>query len=585
MKLSLKNLILIVFSVSYCISYSQDFLQVKNTFIVNESGNPVVLKGLNLEGWMIQRGKTLGLPDSVEYDQLQQRIEALIGAEKMEKFNAAWRCNFVREIDISSMAVWGFNAVRLPIHYALFTLSSKDEPIPGEHTWLDTGFAMTDSLLQWCKKYKVYLIISLQVAPGFQVDEANNLSHNQLIQARNLNRSKTIALCQKLAERYADEPWIAAYDILPTSGHKKVGSTGLSSDNTETIDLLMNVTNAIRAVDQKHIVFVEENWVNAILPSWDRNIVISVEKYNHNNDRTSLQAMLDMRNRYNVPIWLREAGENSNTWACNAISLLNRHNIGWCWSSLKKIGLGSVQEVIVNTEYQCIRNFWQGKGIQPSPDVAYKGLMKLTNNLKLENCYVRKDMIDAMMRQINSREARPFNAEAFGNEFSIEAVHYDLGKSEIAYFDYDIGNYSASTRSEEVVWNRGGVYRNDGVDIERCSNGNKSHLEYYVSHIETGEWLQYTIYVEEEGLYAMKITVSSDKGRGKINITVNNDQIKSSLAVPDTGGAERWKTLDVKNITLQRGTNVLCIKAKEGGFNFKSMSFAQTNRRLIIVSR
>ena len=55
-------------------------------------------------------------------------------------------CQSCRKIDIDSLASWGFNAIRLPMHYNLFTLSIQEEPVPGQNTWLTKGFEMTDSL-------------------------------------------------------------------------------------------------------------------------------------------------------------------------------------------------------------------------------------------------------------------------------------------------------------------------------------------------------------------------------------------------------------------------------------------------------
>ena len=48
--------------------------------------------------------------------------------------------NHVTKKDIDSLAKWGFNSVRLPMHYNLFTLPIEDEPVAGQNTFLDKGF-------------------------------------------------------------------------------------------------------------------------------------------------------------------------------------------------------------------------------------------------------------------------------------------------------------------------------------------------------------------------------------------------------------------------------------------------------------
>ena len=92
------------------------------------------------EGYMLQ---TAGFANA-QY-QIRAKIEGLIGAADTDLFYDAWLANHVRKIDIDSLKSWGFNAVRLPMHYNLFTLPIEDEPVAGQNTWLDKGFELTDS--------------------------------------------------------------------------------------------------------------------------------------------------------------------------------------------------------------------------------------------------------------------------------------------------------------------------------------------------------------------------------------------------------------------------------------------------------
>ena len=71
---------------------------------------------------------------------------------------------------------------------------------------------------------------------------------------------------------------------------------------------------------------------------WDNNMVLSFHKYWNNNDQQSIQHILNFRDQYNVPVWLGETGENSNTWFTEAIRLLESNKIGWSWWPLKKLG-------------------------------------------------------------------------------------------------------------------------------------------------------------------------------------------------------------------------------------------------------
>src|SRR5258707_4111906 len=173
---------------------------------------------MGLGGWMLQEGYMLRVGGIGQQQHvIRKNIEDLVGRQKSDIFYNSWLRNHTRKIDIDSLAAWGFNSVRLPIHYNLFTLPTADEKNPGENTWLEKGFAMTDSLLQWCATNKVYLILDLHAAPGGQGNDLNisdrDPSKPSLWESE-ANQQKMIALWRKLAERYAGDPSIGGYDIL-----------------------------------------------------------------------------------------------------------------------------------------------------------------------------------------------------------------------------------------------------------------------------------------------------------------------------------------------------------------------------------
>jgi len=465
--------------------------------------------------------------------------------------------------------------VRLPIHYNLYTLPVEQESVAGQNTWLEKGFKMTDELLQWCKANKIYLILDLHAAPGGQGNDVNisdrDPSKPSLWQSE-ANQQKTIALWKKLAERYKDESWVGAYDIInePNWGFEKAeDKNGCSESRNEPLrKLMVDITKAIREIDKRHIIIIEGNcWgnnYNGVFPLWDNNIVISFHKYWNYNDKASVQKFLDIREQLNAPVWLGESGENSNVWFRDAIALMERNKIGWAWWPLKKLGLNNPLEVKVPAGYQKILDFWADKGTQPSAEEAYKGLMDLADNLKLENNIYHKDVVDAMFRQVRSNEAKAFKNNTT-NTVPVWAVDYDLGRNRYTYYDTDTANYYISTGKERTAGNLGGVYRNDGVDIKAEKDNPTS---YYIDHFETDEWLQYTIQTDADGKYKLLLTVSSENTSGKIILTVNTKEVKNEIAVPDTSG--KWQSVESIDIKLKKGNNIIRVKALAGGFNFKS---------------
>ena len=148
------------------------------------------------------------------------------------------------------------------MHYNLFTLPIEEEPIPGENTWLDKGFGLTDSLVSWCAENDMYVILDLHAAPGGQGKDAGisdyDPSKPSLWESPE-NQAKTVALWKRLAEHYVDEPWIAGYDLINETNWEMPGNAPLRN-------LYQEITDSIRSVDDRHIIFIEGNWFAMILP-------------------------------------------------------------------------------------------------------------------------------------------------------------------------------------------------------------------------------------------------------------------------------------------------------------------------------
>ncbi|HEY0354782.1 MAG TPA: hypothetical protein VGC29_01180 [Flavisolibacter sp.] len=142
--------ILVLFAVLYFTpGYSQGFLKANGKDIVDAKGEKIILRGMGLGGWMLQEGYMFQLGFLGQQYRIREKISELVGKEKTNEFYNEWLINHTTKADIDSMAAWGFNSIRLPMHYNLYTLPVEDEPVKGQHTWLEKGFVLTDSLLNW----------------------------------------------------------------------------------------------------------------------------------------------------------------------------------------------------------------------------------------------------------------------------------------------------------------------------------------------------------------------------------------------------------------------------------------------------
>ena len=551
----------------------QGFLRTNGKAIVKENGDTILLRGMGLGGWMVQEGYMLKTSEfaNAQY-QIREKIVGLIGEQDTELFYDAWLTNGVQKVDIDSLKAWGFNSVRLPMHYNLYTPPIEEEPVPGEITWLTKGFELTDSLLSWCAQNQMYLILDLHAAPGGQgMDQAisdYDPTKPSLWQSFE-NQNKMVALWKRLAERYADEPWIGGYDLLNETNWNLPGGTALKN-------LYKRTTDSIRTVDNNHIIFIEGNWFandfTGLTPPWDDNMVYSAHKYWSFNDQASIQWVLNLRNQHNVPIWLGESGENSNTWFRDAIKLLEDNGIGWAWWPMKKIeDIAGPLSVVKTPEYQVLLNYWKNGGTQPGAAFAKATLMEMADNYRMENCIFSKSVPDAMIRQVYSDEAKPFNTREIPGV--VYASDFDMGRAGVAYHDQDVANYHLSTGTY-TAWNQGWAYRNDGVDIEPCSD-NVNTNGYNVGWTEPGEWMQYDIEVQETAVYDIHMRLAAGSYDGKFHFSAGGADITNLRYAPYTGGYQTWQTVVVPNVVLTTEDTKLRFHSDGSGFNVNSFEFVQ----------
>lgn len=565
--------LLVLIAASFILS-GQGFLSVDGKEIVDENGEPYLLKGMGLGGWMLQEGymlQTAGFANAQH--QIRERMVQLMGEQRTQEFYDVWLENHVTRADIDSLHSWGFNSVRLPMHYNLFTLPIEEEPIRGEQTWLDVGFELTDSLISWCAAHDMYVILDLHAAPGGQGQDEGISDYDvdkPSLWESEFNQQKTVALWRRIAEKYKDEPVIAGYDILNETNWEL-------DNNRELKELYLDITAAIRSVDINHILFIEGNWFandfTNLTPPWDDLLVYSPHKYWSINDQASIQGFLDMREQFDVPLYLGETGENSNPWFHDAVKLFDEHNIGWAWWPMKKIeSIAGPLSVIKTPEYQDLLDYWNDGGIRPSADVVYATLMETAELLKIENCIYQKDVIDAMFRQAASPTAVPFaELEIPG---VIDPIDYDMGGQGIGYSDVEIANFQVST-GNFTSWNNGWAYRNDGVDIEKTEDPN-TVSGFNIGWIDDDEWLRYTADITEDGLYDVTMRIAANQDGGQLHFMAEGTDITTPSTIAATGGWQEWTNLTIQDVPLLESYSHISLYFDKAGFNLGPMTFVRT---------
>jgi endonuclease/exonuclease/phosphatase family metal-dependent hydrolase len=149
--------------------------------------------------------------------------------------------------------------------------------------------------------------------------------------------------------------------------------------------------------------------------------------------------------------------------------------------------------------------------------------------------------------------ASPYLGSPISIPGTINAQDYDNGGEGVSYHDTTSGN-------------NGGVYRNDGVDLEPSTDGGND-----IGWIEKGEWLNYTVNVTNSGNYTVQLRVASPSGGGAMHVGFNKSNVWSTVSVPSTGAWQNWTTVNLP-VTLNAGQQILTILFDAGGFNLSRIA-------------
>ena len=398
-----------------CILSSQvlatGFLHANGKQIVDGDGKNFLIRAMGIGAWMVMEPYMFNLHQDVNKGQhsILNRYREIIGEERTKEFHKAWLDNFFREVDVAQCKESGFNAIRVVLHYNIFTLPIEQEPDTTKNTWLPEGFARLDSLIAWCERYEIYAILDLHAAPGGQGYDGNISDYDptkKSLWESSQNKRKMVALFGEFAKRYADQPWMGGYDLLNETNWSfdQAGGNGCSDNSNRPLrDLFGQLTTEIRKYDKNHIIFLEGNcWAKNFNGLWplavaDNNVVLSFHKYWDKNDPASISTFTKLRDDLKVPLWMGESGENTNEWYAAAVRLLEANNIGWSWWTWKKGNDNKGSYTIKYPDgFQAIIDYTNGKA-KPDASKSYTALMNLAEATKLEKCTRNNASIDSII--------------------------------------------------------------------------------------------------------------------------------------------------------------------------------------------
>ncbi|KRE47129.1 glycoside hydrolase family 5 protein [Paenibacillus sp. Soil522] len=392
------------------------FLKASGKKVINGEGKEILLRGVGFGSWLLPEGYMWRFPDQGDRPRrIERLIVDLIGEAKAADFWELYYDRHTAEADIQKIALEGFNSVRVPIN-ARF-LIEEGEPLQVK----EGRMQLIDRVIEWCRKYSLYVILDLHGAPGGQtgtnIDDSENDKPELFMDER--NKRLTVSLWRLLADRYKDEWIVAGYDLL-----NEPLPEWFSAYNGEVMPLYKEIVDAIREVDDHHMIILEgAHWAT----DWsifdekiDDNLMLQFHKYWNNPDTESIQLFLDKREEWNVPIFMGEGGENNCDWFAGVFRLYEDHDISWNFWTWKKMGCtNSPCSVIMPEGWQLLIDYLEG-GAKPDANSAERILREYLDNLLIERCLYRPEVVNALFRRPPVRiPAIFYGYKGAGTSFSI----------------------------------------------------------------------------------------------------------------------------------------------------------------------
>ncbi|MCF7947788.1 MAG: glycoside hydrolase family 5 protein [Spirochaetia bacterium] len=378
------------------------FISASGRELIDGRGHKVLLRGVGLGSWFLPEGYMWKMPAEADRPRrMEKLILYLVGPQSAAEFWETYWDNFISEADIQQIAVEGFNSLRLPINARYLTGSDDSSEI------LESRIARVDQLIEWCGHCNVYIVLDLHGAPGGQtgtnIDDSEYDRPDLFINQENEDR--TVEIWRALATRYKDEPIIAGYDLL-----NEPLPNWFSEYNKRVLPLYRRIVEAIRRVDSRHLIILEgvhwatdwsifaETFEEPYDEPFDDNVMLQFHKYWNNPDKESIALYTEARDKWNLPIYMGEGGENNADWYSGAFRLFEDLDISWNFWTWKKLDTHN-SPLSISTPKNWSRLVDAAKGEEHlERDEALTILGEYLEKVKFDNCVYHPEVVRSLFR-------------------------------------------------------------------------------------------------------------------------------------------------------------------------------------------
>jgi endoglucanase len=377
------------------------FVSVRGKDLVGPDGRPLMLKGIGIGNWLLPEGYMWKFKATNSPRLIEAALNQLVGESEARRFWREYRDRYVMARDIRLIKRSGFNSVRVAFSYRLFVSETDPPRLEGP------GYELLDRVVSWCKAEGLYVVLDLHAAPGGQTGDNidDSFAYPFLFESEE-DQDLTVRLWRKIAARYKDERAVAGYDLLNEPIPHFFDAAYF---NPKLEPLYKKIAAGVREVDRNHVLFLGgAQWdtnFKVFGPPFDPKLAYTFHKYWMDVKQEAVEEYVDFRDRYGVPVWLGESGENTDEWVASFRSLLERNRIGWCFWPYKKMdstrGVVSVREpegwdAIVAFADGPRKTFEEVRKNRPPREVVKRALDAYLENIRVENCKVNEGYLKAL---------------------------------------------------------------------------------------------------------------------------------------------------------------------------------------------
>ncbi len=335
---------------------SQLVLHTSGNKIMDSTGKQVILRGVNLGGWLVTENWMCGITDTTDAEGRAsiQSLEKRFTKPQVKQLVKTWEDNWITAADLDTIQSLGFNFVRVPFGWR----NLQDQK---QQWYLDSlghiDFSRFDWIVTQAAMRHIYVLLDYHIWLN-QNQDYSGISHVDSV-IRNACK-----IWKAVAGHFYGNTTVAGYDLLnePTASYR---------------DTVMHlIYDTVRSVDPSHMISIEwtaidtGRWHNVLYQNHWYGLTSSSKSRNVTYFDSAYLPVLNNADSKGVPYYIGEthvADDSSMAWSLYQYCLHNTSWSPWTYKTINQWGWGlislfpnKVSANIVKDPYDTILAKWSG---------------------------------------------------------------------------------------------------------------------------------------------------------------------------------------------------------------------------------